>query len=154
MQCYPTDNRCLNPRWLDEVRMDDGDEMGDDYDYALIDDQAQEAFRASDSTPIEFHSRILFKIARKCPSLKTLSLVQCLMGHIEEDGEDDEDDEEENGGAGVSNSREVRRGDSDQGCQMAKFDPFLSLDCARVEGVGRNPMKGRDQILQRSVAKP
>ena len=21
-----------------------------------------------------------------------------------------------------------------QGCQMAKFDPFLSLDCARVEG--------------------
>ena len=25
---------------------------------------------------------------------------------------------------------------SRQGCQMAKFDPFLSLDCARVEGVG------------------
>ena len=25
---------------------------------------------------------------------------------------------------------------SEQGCQMAKFDPFLSLDCARVEGVG------------------
>ena len=23
-----------------------------------------------------------------------------------------------------------------QGCQMAKFDHFLSLDCARVEGVG------------------
>ena len=23
-----------------------------------------------------------------------------------------------------------------QGCQMAKFDPFRSLDCARVEGVG------------------
>ena len=23
-----------------------------------------------------------------------------------------------------------------QGCQMAKFDPFLSLDCARAEGVG------------------
>ena len=23
-----------------------------------------------------------------------------------------------------------------QCCQMAKFDPFLSLDCARVEGVG------------------
>ena len=22
------------------------------------------------------------------------------------------------------------------GCKMAKFDPFLSLDCARVEGVG------------------
>ena len=24
----------------------------------------------------------------------------------------------------------------DQSCQMAKFDPFLSLDWARVEGVG------------------
>ena len=23
-----------------------------------------------------------------------------------------------------------------EGCQMAKFDPFLSLDCVRVEGVG------------------
>ena len=23
-----------------------------------------------------------------------------------------------------------------QGCQRAKFDPFLSLDCGRVEGVG------------------
>ena len=23
-----------------------------------------------------------------------------------------------------------------QGCQMAKFDPFFSLDCTRVEGVG------------------
>ena len=36
----------------------------------------------------------------------------------------------------------------------AKFDPFLSLDCARVEGGGRNPRKGRIQILQRSVAEP
>ena len=41
-----------------------------------------------------------------------------------------------------------------QGCQMAKFDPFLSLDCGRVEGGRRNPRKGRDQILQRSVAEP
>ena len=24
----------------------------------------------------------------------------------------------------------------EQGCQMTKFDPFPSLDCARVEGVG------------------
>ena len=39
-------------------------------------------------------------------------------------------------------------------CQMAKFDPVLSLDYARVEGVGRNPRNGRDQILQRSVAEP
>ena len=41
-----------------------------------------------------------------------------------------------------------------QCCQMAKFDPFLSLDWVRVEGVGRNSRKGRDQILQRSVAEP
>ena len=27
-------------------------------------------------------------------------------------------------------------GEEDHGCQMAKFDPFLSLDCTRVEGVG------------------
>ena len=35
-----------------------------------------------------------------------------------------------------------------QCCQIAKFDPFLSLDCTRVEGGGCNPRKGRDQILQ------
>ena len=29
-----------------------------------------------------------------------------------------------------------------QGYQMAKFDPFLSLDCARVEGVGAQGMEG------------
>ena len=28
-----------------------------------------------------------------------------------------------------------------QGCQMAKFDPFLSLDSARVEGVGARSME-------------
>ena len=49
---------------------------------------------------------------------------------------------------------ERRSSDCQQGCQTAKFDPFLSLDCARVEGGGRNPRKGRDQILQRSVAEP
>ena len=43
---------------------------------------------------------------------------------------------------------------STQGCQMEKFDSFLSLHCARVEGEGRNPRRGRDQILQRSVAEP
>ena len=54
-----------------------------------------------------------------------------------------------------------------RGCQMAKFDPFLSLDCAGVEGVGawiapapphppprRNPRKGRDHILQCIIAEP
>ena len=25
---------------------------------------------------------------------------------------------------------------SGRGCQMAKFDPFLTLDCTRLEGVG------------------
>ena len=30
----------------------------------------------------------------------------------------------------------VKEGACGQCCQMAKFDPFLSLDCARVEGVG------------------
>ena len=39
-------------------------------------------------------------------------------------------------------------------CQMAKLDPFLSLDCANVEGVGVQSKEGRDQILQRSVAEP
>ena len=33
----------------------------------------------------------------------------------------------------LERARQVRR---IQGCQIAKFDPFLSLDCARVEGVG------------------
>ena len=42
----------------------------------------------------------------------------------------------------------------DHGCQIAKFDPFLSLDCARVEGVGHNPRKGRNPILQCSIAEP
>ena len=35
---------------------------------------------------------------------------------------------------------------------MAKFDPFLSMEDARVEGVGRNPRKGRDLVLLRSGA--
>ena len=36
----------------------------------------------------------------------------------------------------------------------AKFDPFLSLDCAPRPPPWRNPRKGRNQILQRSVAEP
>ena len=41
-----------------------------------------------------------------------------------------------------------------QGCQMAKFDPFLSLDCARVEGVGAQSgeRKGSNFAAQRSGA--
>ena len=30
----------------------------------------------------------------------------------------------------------VGLGDPGHGCQTAKFDPFLSWDCTRVEGVG------------------
>ena len=51
-------------------------------------------------------------------------------------------------------TEKVRELHCEQGCQMAKFDPFLSLDCARVGAWGRNPRKGRDQISQRSVAEP
>ena len=34
----------------------------------------------------------------------------------------------------------------DQGCQMAKFDPFLSLDCAWVEGVSGGAIQGKEGI--------
>ena len=46
---------------------------------------------------------------------------------------------------------EMRWTDSIQGCQMAKFDPFLSLDCARVEGVG-DEIQGKEGIKFCSVA--
>ena len=41
-----------------------------------------------------------------------------------------------------------------QGCQMAKFDPFLSLDCARVEGMGvqSKERKGSNFAVLRSGA--
>ena len=39
-----------------------------------------------------------------------------------------------------------------QGCQMAKLDPFFP--CARVEGWGRSPRKGRDHFFQSSVVEP
>ena len=38
--------------------------------------------------------------------------------------------------SGVIRISETTRMSFEQGCQIAKFDPFLSLDCARVEGVG------------------
>ena len=50
----------------------------------------------------------------------------------------------------VDEGEEITR----QGYQMAKFDPYLSLDCSRVEDGGRNPRKRRDQILQHCVAEP
>ena len=34
--------------------------------------------------------------------------------------------------------------------KVARFDPFLSLDCALRPPTQRNQRKGRDQILQRS----
>ena len=36
----------------------------------------------------------------------------------------------------------LRRNNWEQCCQMAKFDPFLSLDCARVEGGKSKERKG------------
>ena len=36
----------------------------------------------------------------------------------------------------AKDKKKVKKVNYTQGCQMAKFDPFLSLDCARVEGVG------------------
>ena len=33
-------------------------------------------------------------------------------------------------------SLRTSQGHTEQGCQMAKYDPFFSLDCARVEGRG------------------
>ena len=38
-----------------------------------------------------------------------------------------------------------------QCCQMAKYDPFHSLDCARVEGVG-GAIQGKEGIKFCSVA--
>ena len=40
------------------------------------------------------------------------------------------------------------------GCQMTKFDPFLSLDCVRVEGVGAQSKdrKGSNFAAHRSGA--
>ena len=42
----------------------------------------------------------------------------------------------------------------EQGCQMAKFDPFLSLGCARVEGEGAQSKerKGSNFAAMRSGA--
>ena len=39
--------------------------------------------------------------------------------------------------------------------KVARWQNLIpSFPCARVEGVGRNPRKGKDQILQRSVEEP
>ena len=42
----------------------------------------------------------------------------------------------------------------DFGARVARFDPFLSLDCTGLEGTGRNPRKRRDTLLQRRVVEP
>ena len=45
--------------------------------------------------------------------------------------------------------------DYNQRRQMAKFDPFLSIDCAGSEGGWeRSSRRGRDQILLRNIAGP
>ena len=60
--------------------MDDSD-SDEEMDYALI---ANSTLFASDCSPIQFHSGLLAKIALKCPNLKTLTLVECLMGRVYE----------------------------------------------------------------------
>ena len=44
-------------------------------------------------------------------------------------------------------SKHLKEVDTYQGCQMVRFNIFLSLDCAGLEGGELNPRKGRDQIL-------
>ena len=50
-------------------------------------------------------------------------------------GGDEEEEGEEEGERKKSTERE-QTPQQVQCCKIAKFDPFLSLDCARVEGVG------------------
>ena len=48
---------------------------------------------------------------------------------------------------GVGDGGRMEMEDWRQRSQMAKFDPFLSLDCARVEGVGaRGAIQGKEGI--------
>ena len=54
-----------------------------------------------------------------------------------------------------SEAVDAETGGHNQGCQMAKFDPFLSLDCARVEGVGLGgATQGKEGIKFCCVAEP
>ena len=56
------------------------------------------------------------------------------------------------GGVAVVTLRaELALGPCGQGCQMAKFDPFLSVDCAGVEGEGGS-IQGKEVIKFCSVA--
>ena len=56
----------------------------------------------------------------------------------------------------LTNEKELKKASSEtaQGCQMAKFDPFYSLDCARVQAVGAQSKerKGSNFAAQRSGA--
>ena len=82
---------------------------------------------------------------------RSSSLTFCAVRRLTSTSKDDMDLNEEPPYSGViekSLNRVTLLGragaDPRQGCQMAKFDPFLSLDCARVEGVGAQSkeMKG------------
>ena len=74
--------------------------------------------------------------------------VGCVVDEDCEDGEDegDEDEDEDLHGGDLSVQVLHGRGEGrdlqdewrdevhcEQGCQMAKFDPFLSLDCAGIQ---------------------
>ena len=136
--CCPLENRCLNPRWLDDLRWETGDVDNDqdpDSDYALL---ANSTIDAGSCSPIEFHSGLLFKVARKCPNLKTLTLVECLMGYVDEEEDDaDDDDDEEVEGESDADSASGDGVDSDDGydveakninCGKSARAPFASLE--------------------------
>ena len=59
--------------------------------------------------------------------------------------------------SGTENFRPGMRNGNDSTIKVARWQnliPSFPWICARVEGWGRTPRKGRDQILQRSVAEP
>ena len=62
------------------------------------------------------------------PTHTTYDLMEVVKGVAAADGD--------GGDSGRARRASKVGRDIIQGCQMAKFDPFLSLDCARVEGVG------------------
>ena len=67
--------------------------------------------------------------------------------HEKSPSEEDQEEEEEEDTIPSSEPISPR-----QGCQMAKFDPFLSLDWARVEGVGAQSKERKGSNMYCSVA--
>ena len=92
---------------------------------------------------------MLVRLTRPRTSRLTLFVLRRLASNSKDIGEESKEDRPPFSGVVEKSLNRVtllgRAGaDPRQGCQMAKFDPFLSLDCARVEGVGAqsNERKG------------